>query len=97
MRRASEIRLTDEEDQARLKEAAHKALQEFAMTEAANAETDELKKVARIRYGVCYKTDLAWMFDVSERTIDAWEIQPIQKSPSRKNLYDLVDLPSQLR
>lgn len=67
------------------------------MTEAANAETDELKKVARIRYGVCYKTDLAWMFDVSERTIDAWEIQPIQKSPSRKNLYDLVDLPSQLR
>ncbi len=97
MRRASEIRLTDEEDQARLKEAAHKALQEFAMTEAANAETDELKKVARIRYGVCYKTDLAWMFGVSKRTIDAWDIQPMQKSPGRKNLYDLVDLPSQLR
>ncbi|MCS3651078.1 hypothetical protein GGQ16_002408 [Salinibacter ruber] len=97
MRRATEIRLTDEEDHARLKEAAHEALQEFAMTKAANAETDGLRKVARIRYGICYKTDLAWMFDVSERTIDAWDIQPMQKSPGRKNLYDLVDLTSQLR
>lgn len=86
--------LSDTTHRNRPKEAARKALQEFA--NSINPEMGELKKAIRIQQGTCYKSDLAWLFEVSERTVDAWDIQPKQKSPGRNNLYDVDDVFSQL-
>jgi len=95
MRGVKEIKLTDKEDRERLRKTAQEALQKFAQD--LNPELGEWRRAVRILKGRCYKADLAWLFEVSERTVDAWGIQPNQKSPGRKNLYDVNEVFSQLK
>lgn len=91
---ASRIELTRAEDRRRIEEIVEEAVERILRD--FNPESEKVRTIFRLKSGKCYKADLAWLFEVSKRTIYAWGIEPMESSPGRLNVYDLEDVFSQL-
>jgi len=87
------IKLTPEELDARLQDAAAKGAQHFA--EQHLGHLAGLDRAARVEAGLITLQDICALYDVTEDTVRNWGVTPIDYS-GRQNLYRVKELPDQI-
>jgi hypothetical protein len=87
------IKLTPEELDERLKDAAAEGARHFA--EETMKHLTDLDRAARVEAGLITLQDICALYDVTAETVRNWGITSIEY-PGRQNLYRVGDLPEQI-
>ena len=91
--RETYVKLTEEELNARLKDAAAEGARQAV--EQLKEMIPQLDRGARVEVGVITKSDIADIYGVAPRTVDRWGLEPIG-APGRQNFYDIGEIKNQI-